>query len=343
MRIASTVTSISWIPSESLAGPLARSFDLGVTHYDEPPPDVLSDVSDVQRFRDEDRFRFANVLAAWADVQDGQIVASGFSPGSGLVMGSTTLGVGKRGLTFQGCALPVVRPPPLTGSGSVRFTQTAGGRTGVPLPRPVPHPPFVQWQAPIVWTTLSLTLHADGRAVVAMPGASAFPRHWVYGPDGALALKSGLTDPATWIAHSFGARTPWGEQDSAVLVTAVESGLERQLSNDLMRAGRRPDVRRIAAGDELVRQGDPGDELFLVLDGMLGVEVDGERLAELGPGAVLGERAVLEGGHRTSTLVALTPVRVAAAASDAIDTDRLQALARMHRREGTAAPDDVPE
>lgn len=343
MRIESTVTSVSWIPSESLAGAMARSFDLGVTHYDEPPPDVLSDASDVQRLRDEDRFRFANVLAAWADVQDGQVVASGFSPGAGIVTGSTTLGIGKRGLTFQGFSLPVLQFPPEADPASVRFTQTVGCRTAVPLPRPVPHPPFVQWQAPLVWTTLTLTLFVDGRAEVGMPGGSAFPRHWVYGPDGALALKSGLTDQANWVAHSFGARTPWGEHDSEVLVTAVESELERQLSHQVMRAGRRPEVRQMAAGSTLVRQGETGDELFLLLDGVLGVEVDGERLAEVGPGAVLGERALLEGGNRTSTLVALTAARVAVAAADAIDTDRLHALAQMHRREDTAAPDDVPE
>jgi hypothetical protein len=40
----------------------------------------------------------------------------------------------------------------------------------------------------------------------------------------------------------------------------------------------------------LVRQGDPGDELFLLLDGVLIVDVDGEPVAELGPGAVLGGR-----------------------------------------------------
>ena len=42
--------------------------------------------------------------------------------------------------------------------------------------------------------------------------------------------------------------------------------------------------------------------MFLLLNGVLVVEVDGEKLAELGPGAVFGERAVLEGGTRTATL-----------------------------------------
>jgi CRP-like cAMP-binding protein len=56
-------------------------------------------------------------------------------------------------------------------------------------------------------------------------------------------------------------------------------------------------------------------------------------VAELGPGAVVGERAVLEGGARTSTLVARTPVRVAVAAADALDLDRLRELSAGHRRE----------
>ncbi len=57
----------------------------------------------------------------------------------------------------------------------MRFVQTTGGRTALPAPRPVRPPPYVQWQAPLVWTTLSLTLHADGRAEYALTGASRFP------------------------------------------------------------------------------------------------------------------------------------------------------------------------
>ena len=30
------------------------------------------------------------------------------------------------------------------------------------MPRAVKHAPFVQYHAPIVWTTLELTIHADG-------------------------------------------------------------------------------------------------------------------------------------------------------------------------------------
>ena len=57
----------------------------------------------------------------------------------------------------------------------MRFVQTTGGRTGVPAPRRVRRKPFIQWQAPLVWTTLSLTIYADGRAEGTMVGASRFP------------------------------------------------------------------------------------------------------------------------------------------------------------------------
>jgi CRP-like cAMP-binding protein len=66
------------------------------------------------------------------------------------------------------------------------------------------------------------------------------------------------------------------------------------------------------------------------------VSVDGEPLAELGPGAVVGERAALEGGVRTSTLTAVTPVKVAVAPHKKIDPTKLQLLATSHRREEMA-------
>jgi hypothetical protein len=333
MRIEATAASVSWIPSESVAGALRRGFDVGLAHYDPPPPDVLDDDEHLHRLCRADRFRFANLLRGWAQVEDGRVVAAGFADGSGLVMGSTTVRVGGIGATFRAMSLPVMTSGPVVEGDSVRLTQTVGGRTGVPLPRPVPHPPFLQWNAPIVWTTLVLTLRADGSHDVRLAGASAFPRHWVYGPDRRLHLKSGVTDQSTWVAHSFGDRTPWGDQDSATLVTLAESELERQLSHDIMRGGHRPLVRRLSAGQVLTRQGERGEELYLLLDGVLSVAVGSETLAEVGPGAVLGERALLEGGRRTSTLTAVTPARVAVATKEAVDVERLRELSRSHHRE----------
>ena len=50
--------------------------------------------------------------------------------------------------------------------------------------------------------------------------------------------------------------------------------------------------------------------MFMLLDGVLQVEIDGETVAEIGSGAVLGELAVLGDGRRTATLRAVRASRV---------------------------------
>ncbi len=338
MRYESCVTSLSWIPSEAVTGKTRVFFDAGFTHYDQAPPAVLGDIEEL---RAADRFRFANVLRAWIDVDgSGQITAGGY--GGGGLMGATTVRLGSLSRTFQAVALPDLQHEPERGAERgktwMRFVQTAGGRTGLPAPRPVRHAPFVQWQAPLVWTTLSLTLYADGHAEYEVAGASRFPRHWIYDVAGELAHKSGLTDYVNWAGVSFGRHTPWGDEDSPALVTAVETALERTLSVQLMHGGATPRIAQLDAGAQLVRQGEPGREIYLVLDGVIRVERDGVRLAEYGPGAMLGERSGLEGGVRTSTLVAVTSCRVASVDAGQFDSAMLTELAAGHQREDAASP-----
>ncbi len=331
MRVESAVTSVSWIPSEAVTGLVFRvPFEVGVAHYDEPPPDHLDDV---ERFVHEDRCRFVNSLRAWVEVQDGRVIDYG-QLGSGRI-GSTTLRVGRQAMTFTGVRLPDRHDAEQIGDTAVRFVQTCGGRTGVPAPRRVSHPPYVQISAPVAWTTLSLTLHSDGSSEAVLTGASPFPRHWVYDPRGELMSKSAVISYETWSTTAFGRRTPWGEEDSLALVSAVESALEREVSRQIMGAGQRPQIRRLAPGTVLTEQGRAGDDLYVLLDGVLRVEVDGEEVAEVGPGAVLGERAVLEGGRRTSTLRAATRCTVAVAPREAVDEAALRTIAEEHRREET--------
>jgi Cyclic nucleotide-binding domain len=328
VRHQSSVTSLSWIPSEAVEGSQRLAFDAGMAHYDEPPPEVIKDL---EALRAADRFRFANVLSAWIEVDDAGHITEFGRDGGGL-MGSTTVKVGPVARTFEAIGLPDISQKPVRGDGWVRFVQTAGGRTGVPAPRRVRRRPFIQWQAPLVWTTLTLTIHASGKVKGALTGASRFPRHWIYDDDGRLSHKSGLADFKDWYRKSFGRHTPWGDTDSAALVTAVETALERTLSAQIMQGGAKPTIRRLKAGTALVTQGDVGSEVFLVLDGVLRVEEDGKRLAEYGPGALLGERAHLEGGTRTSTLVTVTPCRVAAVEAAELDRGALQELSKDHRR-----------
>ena len=333
MKIESSVTSLSWIPSEAIVGGTRLPFDAGVTHYDEPPPDELGDLGEL---RDADRFRFANYLGAWVEVRaSGEIANAGYS-GAGM-MGSTTIRVAGLRYVFQAVALPDLQHEIEYGDGWVRFTQTAGGRTGMPAPRHVRRAPFVQWQAPLAWTTLTLTIHTNGETEGALVGASRFPRHWVYDHAGQLTSKSGLIDFKDWYGKSFGKKTPWGSQDSEAFVTVVESALERSLSKQVMSGAAKVRITNVGPGTSIVRQGESGSDVYLILDGVVRVEVDDVRVAEYGPGALLGERALLESGTRTSTLVAVTKCRVASVPASALDRTALEQLSTGHRREDTDA------
>ena len=328
MRIESSVTTLSWIPSEAVTGLSKAAFGSGFAHYDDPPPDLIDDLDALQA---EDRFRFANRLSAWVTVEDGAVVDAGYS-GGGL-MGSTTIVVGPKQATFAALSFPDITHPVVINGGSARFVQTVGGHTALPAPRRVSRPPFVAFQAPSVWTTLALTIHADGRVEHELVGASSFPRHWVYDERGQLMAKAGLADFKEWWRTSFGVHTPWGDEESPALVTAVETALEREVAGHIMRGGEKPSYRRLKAGDTLTTEGESGDEVFLLLNGVLCVDVAGEVLAELGPGAILGERAALEGGVRTSTCRARTKAKVAVVMADQIDPAMLLSISEGHRRE----------
>jgi hypothetical protein len=328
MRIESSVTSLSWIPSEAVGGLTKMPFETGVAHYDPPPPDVIEDLEELRR---DGRFRFANRLTAWIEVDGGAVVGHG--QGGGGLLCSTLLQVGKKQVAFEAIALPDLRPEPEVSATSVTFVQTAGGRTGVPAPRRVRRAPYVQFSAPLAWTTLALTLRADGTSSFALTGGSSFPRHWVYGGDNKLALKSGMIDFSQWYRRAFGKHSPWGDQDSQALTTEVETALERQLSATLMQGGAKPRIKTVKPGTVITEQGAAEDDMYLVLDGVVRIEVDGERLAEYGPGSMHGERAILEGGHRTSTIRAVTACKLAVAAAQHIDRDALAELSSGHRRE----------
>jgi CRP-like cAMP-binding protein len=112
----------------------------------------------------------------------------------------------------------------------------------------------------------------------------------------------------------------------------VESELERRLATSILRDGAKLVRRRVARGETLVEQGEPGRDLFVLLDGVFDVEIDGEVVAQVGSGAILGERAVLGEGRRTATLRAVRSSRVAVIDSDAISRPDLAEISASHAR-----------
>jgi cyclic nucleotide-binding protein len=330
MRIESSVTSITWIPSEAIEGMPKLPFQWGIAHYDEPPHDRLLDID---AMHEKDMFREANELKAWIEVDDdGTITDCGYS-GGGRV-GVTRIKLFRREIAFPAVQYPLIQAEPERLDGAVRFVQSAGGHMGLPAPRRVVGKPFMRISSASAWTTLELTISADGSAEGRMVGASSFPRHWVYDDEGVLVEKSAAIDFDRWYRESHGKNTPWGEEDSPAIATAVESELERELSMSIMRDGAKLERRTYEQGQAIVQQGDEGRELFLILDGTIDVEVDGDEVAEIGPGALLGELALLEGGKRTATLWATTDVRAVVVPPEAVDQSALQELAAGRRSEG---------
>jgi hypothetical protein len=331
-RHESSVTAVSWIPSEAIEGLPRIPFDLGVTHYDVPPPDRLEDIDELRK---TDRFREANELRAYVEVDDGRIVGYGYLGGGHI--GATTVRIGPAAIRFPALHMPDIQHDPEVSATSVRFVQTVGGRMGIPTPRPVARKPYVQFWPSLAWTTLELTISADGSSTHRLLGASPFPRHWIYDAAGRLVEKSGVVDFKSWFNEAYGDHTPWGDVDSPAVVSVVESAIERQLSGEIMHGDSKPTIRTLEPGATLVTQGDAATEIYLILDGLFAVEVDGEPVAEIGPGAVVGERAALEAGTRTATLRATTRARVAEAPAGSLNPLVLDELATAHRREEAPA------
>ena len=330
MRIQSSVTSVSWIPSEAVEGLPKLPFSVGVAHYDAPPPDRVDHIETMHR---ADLFREANELKAWLDIEDGKIVDYGHA-GRGRI-GLTRLKLGPKEIAVPAVAMPTLQNTEV-GDGWVRFTQTAGGRTGMPAPRTVRGKPYFQINSAIAWTTLALTIHTDGTSEHELVGASTFPRHWIYDKERALVQKSGAIDFDKWYREAHEQNTPWGNEDSPAVVAAVETAAERDLSLTIMGGDGKRRPERLSPGDILVEQGEASDGsplIYLVLDGMLEVVVDDEVVGELGPGAVVGERAQLEGGPRTATLRAKTAAKVVGVPGEELDRGALEQVAAGHRRE----------
>ncbi len=79
---------------------------------------------------------------------------------------------------------------------------------------------------------------------------------------------------------------------------------------ELQKIARASDEVSLEAGREVVTEGAIGHEAYVIIEGSARVERNGTVVAELGPGDHFGELALLDGGPRTATVVAASPLRV---------------------------------
>jgi hypothetical protein len=305
-------------------------FDKGVMHFDPPPPLTLEDLEAMQR---RGEFRFANRLNAWVNVDDeGDIRDLGYS-GTGLTMGLTPISAGRFRVLLPTKPNPVIRHTPQVTGKEATFVQTAGGRPIFSVVRPSRRWPFLLTRPFTIWTTIELTIRADGQTRQRLIGASPFPRHWLYDTEGHLAEKAALTRQQVWLRSVFGTHTPWGGENETPMVSEPETELERSLSEQMMQSGARPEVHTLRADELLFRQSDEATSIAVILDGDLEVRVDDRVVGHVGPGTVVGERASLESGRRTSTLRAVTDCRFAEVPAHRFSPEVLSELALGHHRE----------
>jgi len=79
---------------------------------------------------------------------------------------------------------------------------------------------------------------------------------------------------------------------------------------ELALIARASDEVSVPAGKELVQEGTPGHEFFLILSGEASVRRNGRKIVTLGPGQYFGELALLDRGPRTATVVSETPMEL---------------------------------
>jgi CRP/FNR family cyclic AMP-dependent transcriptional regulator len=63
-------------------------------------------------------------------------------------------------------------------------------------------------------------------------------------------------------------------------------------------------------GKVIIREGGQANAFYAIEDGTVKVERDGQHVADLGPGDVFGEQALLEKSERSATVTATSPVRM---------------------------------
>jgi CRP/FNR family cyclic AMP-dependent transcriptional regulator len=80
---------------------------------------------------------------------------------------------------------------------------------------------------------------------------------------------------------------------------------------DFALLGRATDeTRRFKAGEVIFKEGDRGEEFFVIRSGKVGVRLGNRTLEELGEGEIFGEMALIDAGPRSATVIAETDVVV---------------------------------
>ena len=100
------------------------------------------------------------------------------------------------------------------------------------------------------------------------------------------------------------------KQDPKVALLRTVPSLAGQPDKELAQMAPFVDEASVEAGFVLMREGTTGREAFLVVEGRADVSIAGRSVAQVGPGELLGEMALLDHSPRSATVTALTPMKL---------------------------------
>ncbi len=91
------------------------------------------------------------------------------------------------------------------------------------------------------------------------------------------------------------------------MTESILDALEPADAERVLAAGR---ALTLPQGWSPIAESTPADKAYLITDGEVSVRKGGVEVATLGPGAVVGEAAIVNRTLRSATVVALTPLKV---------------------------------
>jgi len=102
----------------------------------------------------------------------------------------------------------------------------------------------------------------------------------------------------------------WGAKSNKVVLLRKVAFLNGLSAQQLNQVARLADEVEVEAGRKLVRAGDTGRELFIIVDGEAVVRPPRGRVIKLGRGDFFGEMSLIDGAPRSATVEAATEMRL---------------------------------
>jgi CRP-like cAMP-binding protein len=124
-------------------------------------------------------------------------------------------------------------------------------------------------------------------------------------PDAMVVPLEGA-DAAPWALARLRSALRRGKPPAALRDIELFSHCSERELRDIARLGY---SKSYSQGAQLTREGDPGESLFVITEGTIGIQREGDMVAMRGPSQFIGEIALLSHSTRTATVTALTPVK----------------------------------